>query len=234
MNTLIVLFFLLVNLAYAAVDDNDHYRVTTGERFKEMLMERNTDCFRKWIANADARCLDKEKTPNWKSLASQLVVCESERERGNASNCSDAAIANSGWKECFVQFSEKDMDNFAAFHPQIPGYCAAIKFYSGSVLDQVTGGISQTRISMDVALKNYSLTRIMVCQVIPLPSMKTEFKDGQFSFYMVTMVFWVLCKTYLKWGCENFMMQVVLAAMLELGLAFLYTTKAGLALVSYK
>ena len=227
---LLTIIFTILFVKGATEDPQMRYRIISGKRFKDMLVKRNTDCFRDWNANADSRCQFKE-TPNYRQLASQLVACEALYAGRNPMNCSDVP----DWKKCYASYSDKDLDNYAAFYPEIAAYCANVQFESNSVtsatLSDFLGGVTNVRDKLDEAIKDYPLTKIALSQIIILQDSHNDFKMGQLAFYGIILACWILCKSFLKMGCEEYLTQVLLAGIAECCIAALYYTTAGLALV---
>ena len=230
----ILMAVLISNAKWADSNEGivpDQFRIMSGQRFKNMLVNRDTQCFKDWISNANVRCVHKD-SPSYRSLASQLVVCEAKRNGRTIRNCSDE-MAN--WKACYGTLTDDDIDNYSAFYPEIAAYCAYVKFDGKSVpeatLSEFVGGVMEVRTKLNDALREFPLTKIAVSQVILLPDARTEFKRGQLPFYMLIFSIWIMCKSFLHSGCEKYIVQVLIVALVEFCIAALYFTTIGLALV---
>ena len=212
-------------------NSQEQYRIIAGQRFKAVLVSRDTDCFRNWMSNADMRCSFKEK-PNYRLLASQLVSCEAEKASRQITNCSKAV----NWKTCFNEYEEQDLDNYAAYFPEIASYCSQANFENKSVtsetMSEIFGGVKTVLKNLDTTTTAYPLLRIALSQIIVIPNGQGDFKKGQLVFYIIIFAIWVLCKSFLKWGCEEYMLQVLFAGAAEIVVAAIYNTNFGIALVN--
>ena len=129
----IAFLFILISEVNTNEDgkEMEQFRIIGGQRFKKMLEGRDTDCFRSWMQNADVRCKSVNKI-TYRNLTAQLVACEAERDQRKIVNCSK----EEDFKTCFATLDEKDLDNYAAFFPEISGYCANVLFQGKSVPEE--------------------------------------------------------------------------------------------------
>ena len=87
------------------------------------------------------------------------------------------------------------------------------------------------RTKLNEALKDSPLAKIVISQVVPLPDARDDFKKGQLPFYIFVFGLWLVCRSLLRWGCEQYMQRVFMVAFAEFGLSAFYHTTFGLALV---